>query len=102
MTCSPSICVGAQPVQVPARTSRSPSPARRHTASISVIAMSAVASVTTSGVFDTATPAARAAATSMWLYPTPKFASTRVRSIAPAAAKASAVKPSPSVVRIAS
>ena len=43
------------------------------------MAISAVASVRTSGVFDTASPRALAAAVSMWLKPTPKLASIRAR-----------------------
>ena len=77
--CRPRSCVGCQPVQPPARTSRSPSPARRALISISVSAISAVASVTAPGVLVTATPAARAAATSIWFVPTPKFARSRAR-----------------------
>ena len=60
--CIPSICVGCQPSHLPDRTSRSPSPARRAVISISVMAMSAVASVTAPGVLLTSSPAARAAA----------------------------------------
>ena len=66
-TCVASMCVGRQPVHFPPRTSRSPSPARRAVASISVSARSAVSSVSTSGVFVTTTPFAFAAATSMLL-----------------------------------
>ena len=100
VTCRPSICVGCQPSHRPARRIRSPSPARRAVARISVMAMSAVASVTTAGVLVTTTPAARAASTSMWLKPAPKFATSRVRS--PPPANASAVNASPSVGMIAS
>ena len=77
LTSVPSNCVGAQPDQVPARTIRSPSPARRAAARISSIAHSAVATLSTSGVFTTASPRARAAATSMWSNPTLNVPSTR-------------------------
>jgi hypothetical protein len=73
----PSSCDGRQPSQPPARSSRSPSPSRRAAMSTSAIATSAVSSVSTPGVLVTATPCARAAARSMWLTPTPKFASRR-------------------------
>jgi hypothetical protein len=53
----------AQPVSD--RISRSPSPSRRVTASSSAMARSAVASVSTPGVFATSTPRSRAASTSM-------------------------------------
>ena len=49
----------------PARTSRSPSPSRRVAIRISANAMSAVASVRTPGVFETVTPRAAQAGTSM-------------------------------------
>src|SRR5438034_7272072 len=64
-TLVPSRCVGRQPVQAPARTCRSPSPARRATISINMKASSAVSSVSTSGVLVTTTPRVRAAARSM-------------------------------------
>src|SRR5438094_63021 len=70
----PSMWVGRHPVQAPVRTWRSPSPARRATISMSMIASSAVSSVSTSGVFVTTSPRACAALTSMWLNPTPKLA----------------------------
>ena len=74
VTWVPSRWVGRQPVHCPARTWRSPSPARRATMSSNVRAVSAVASVSTSGVLDTASPRALAASVSMWLNPTPKLA----------------------------
>src|ERR1035437_8441111 len=73
---APSNCSGCQPVHRCARTSPSPSPSRRATASINVKAMSAVASVRTPGVLVTGILRAVAAATSMLLQPTPKFATT--------------------------
>src|ERR1035437_2464936 len=73
---APSNCSGCQPVHRCSRTSRSPSPRRRATASISVKAMSAVVSVSTPGVFVTGIFRVVAAATSMLLKPTPKFATT--------------------------
>src|ERR1017187_7290811 len=76
VTSAPSNCNGCQPVHRCARTSRSPSPSRRATASINVKAMSAVVSVSTPGVFVTGIFRAVAAATSMLLKPTPKFATT--------------------------
>jgi hypothetical protein len=63
--------VGRQPVQRPSRSSRSPSPARRATISISVIAMSAVHSDSTSGVLVTTMPRDFAASVSIWAKPTP-------------------------------
>ena len=57
----PSSCPGSQPAQRPARTSRSASPRRRAAASISATASSAVAFVSTSGVFVTTTPRSRQA-----------------------------------------
>ena len=75
----PSSCVGRHPLQLPARTMRSPSPARRAVASRSVIARSAVSSVRTSGVLVTTMPAARAAPRSMCPKPAPKFARIRAR-----------------------
>src|SRR5665213_3580045 len=66
-TCVASMCIGRQPVHLPLRNSRSPSPARRAVASISVSARSAVSSVSTSGVFVTTTSFAFAATTSMLL-----------------------------------
>ena len=65
LTWVPSMWVGRHPVQAPPRTCRSPSPARRPTMSSSVMAMSAVASVSTSGVFETARPRDLAALISM-------------------------------------
>ena len=67
----PIICVGRHPLHCLARTSRSPSPARRATINISVIAMSAVHSLRTSGVFVTVMPAACAAEISICENPTP-------------------------------
>src|ERR1035437_9290338 len=76
VTSAPSNCNGCQPVHRCARTSRSPSPSRRATASINVKAISAVVSVRTPGVLETGILRAVAAATSMLLKPTPKFATT--------------------------
>ncbi len=61
----PSMKSSVQPFHPPARTSRSPSAIRRAAARISPHVSSAVASVSTSGVFVTTTPRALAAATSM-------------------------------------
>ena len=60
----------AKPFQPPRRTSRSPSTMRRVMPRMIAQVRSAVASVSTSGVLVTTTPRARAAATSMLLYPT--------------------------------
>ena len=62
--------MGAQPFHLPARTIRSPSPARRAAISIRVKAHSAVAKERTSGVFVTTMPRALAAAMSIWSKPT--------------------------------
>jgi malate-CoA ligase subunit beta len=67
------ICIGRQPDHFFSRIKRSPSPARRATISNSVIAISAVQSVNTSGVFVTTTPTAFAASVSILLKPTPKL-----------------------------
>ena len=67
VTSAPIMWVGRHPVQRPARTSRSPSPARRAAISSRVIAVSAVVSVSTRGVLVTTIPALAAAAVSMWL-----------------------------------
>ena len=84
VTLAPIMWVGPQPCHVPARTSRSPSPARRAIISKSVMAMSAVQSVSTSGVLVTVNPAALAASRSMWLKPTPKLPMMRaLRGLAP-------------------
>ena len=61
----------------PARTNRSPSTTRRAHASASATAISAVASVSTPGVFATRTPSRRAAARSMFSWPTANVATTR-------------------------
>ena len=61
----PSMKSSAQPFHAPPRSSRSPSATRRVTARMSAQVNSAVASVSTSGVFVTGMPRARAAATSM-------------------------------------
>ena len=58
------------------RTMRSPSPSLRVTIRISAMAMSAVASVNTPGVFVAITPRWRHSATSMLLYPTATFETT--------------------------
>src|ERR1039457_1081517 len=78
VTSAPSNCSGFQPVHFWERTSRSPSPSRRATASNNAKAMSAVAAVKTPGVFVTGILRAVAAVTSMLLKPTPKFATTFV------------------------
>ena len=52
----PSIQVGDQPVHLAGRRMRSPSVSRRGTARISAIVMSAVSSVSTSGVLVTVMP----------------------------------------------
>ena len=54
-----------------ARSIRSPSVTRRSSESVSAIASSAVARVSTSGVFATTTPRARAASRSTLFTPTP-------------------------------
>ena len=61
------MCVGRHPVQASARTWRSPSPARRALMSMSVRAISAVASVNTPGVLATGMPSSVATVTSMLL-----------------------------------
>ena len=73
---TPMSCVGAQPSHCPARTMRSPSPARRAAINISVKAHSAVAKESTSGVLVTAMPRARAASIATWSKPTLKVAIT--------------------------
>src|ERR1035437_5236410 len=73
---APSNCSGCQPVHRCARTSRSPSPSRRATVNNNAKAKSAVVSVSTPGVLVTGILRAVAAATSMLLKPTPKFAMT--------------------------
>ena len=65
--------------QWPPRTKRSPSAIRRSTASISDRAMSAVSSVTTSGVLVTWIPRLFAAATSIASTPMPKHAMISTR-----------------------
>ena len=69
---TPRSCVGAQPSHLPARTMRSPSPARRAAISRRVKAVSAVAKESTSGVLVTAMPRALAAWRSTWSKPTLK------------------------------
>ena len=61
----PSMKSSVHPFHAPRRTRRSPSPMRRAAARIRPHVSSAVASVSTSGVFVTITPRAFAAATSM-------------------------------------
>ncbi len=70
----PSIETGAQPRHSPERIRRSPSTSRREAARISAIAMSAVSSVNTPGVFVTVMPLARAAPISIWSVPVPNEA----------------------------
>ena len=70
----PSIISGPQIHFVPARRNRSPSPTRLAAASSSANAVSAVVSVSTSGVFVASTPAAVHAATSTLSNPTAWFA----------------------------
>src|SRR6516162_5623709 len=58
-TCVPISCVGAQPCQLPERTSRSPSPARLAAAKTSSMAVSAIATDSTPGVLQTTMPRGR-------------------------------------------
>ena len=69
--------VGAQLLQASLRIIASPSPARRAAPKSSNMAMSAVASVSTSGVLLTMRPRSRAAPRSMCSYPTEKVAMAR-------------------------
>ena len=66
VTWVPIMNVGLQSFHAPARTSRSPSPARLAAPSMSIMVSSAVASDSTSGVFVTMIPRALAALTSTW------------------------------------
>ena len=67
----PSMAVGLQPPHSPFCISIQPSGSRRGTARISAIAMSAVSSARTPGVFETMMPRCSAVATSMWSKPAP-------------------------------
>src|SRR5580700_7253930 len=71
---APSIAVGLQPVHLPARTTRSPSPIRRAVARTNAIDMSAVSSVSTPGVLVTVMPRWRAVSRSIWSTPVPNEA----------------------------
>ena len=67
----PISAVGLQPCHSPFCISIQPSGRRRGTARISAIAMSAVSSASTPGVFETMMPRSSAVATSMWSKPAP-------------------------------
>ena len=67
----PMSAVGLQPSHSPFCIITAPSGRRRGTARISAIAMSAVSSARTPGVFETMMPRWRAVATSMWSKPAP-------------------------------
>ena len=67
----PMSAVGLQPGQSPLCIRREPSGRRRGTPRISAIAMSAVSSARTPGVFETMIPRCSAVATSMWSKPAP-------------------------------
>ena len=67
----PISAVGLQPCHSPRCISIAPSGSRRGTARISAIAMSAVSSASTPGVFETMMPRCSAVATSMWSKPAP-------------------------------
>ena len=92
----PSSMFGAQIQSSRRRTSRSPSATRRTSASISAIVSSAVACVSTSGVFETTTPRRVHAGTSTLSNPTAKLATTR--SCGPAASSSSSSIRSVSIV----
>src|SRR5262245_14629044 len=68
---------GSVPAQRPDRRSASASAVRRAAARVRLSASSAVALVSTSGVFVTTTPRRRQSSRSMLSYPTPKLAMTR-------------------------
>ena len=74
VTCVPLRCVGLHPAHLPALNSLSPSLVLLAALSSKVIAISAVQSVRTSGVFVTTKFSFFAASRSIWLNPTPKLA----------------------------
>ena len=80
VTSMPTMNAGDQEFQPPERSSRSPSLARLAAPSIKSMAISAVASLSTSGVLVTAIPRAFAAARSTWSTPTEKLTIARRRS----------------------
>ena len=74
VSCLPTRKAGDQKSHVPDRTVRSPATALRAAPSISIIASSAVASDSTSGVLVTTIPLPRSASRSQWSTPTEWFA----------------------------